>query len=255
MFSPVMRRDACWQRCDFVALKRPRFPILAFDESELSLSRGSAFNPKWLLPGESFVSILWKFACANVLPGDVLVHLISPCVDPSEGVAPVRDDIEFTRLCRILRLPEGVLRVSLLDAALPGRPHPAFRYCKLCAAHGYHSVLHQLEDEDRCPAHHQSLDTRCPHCGGETPYIVSASVIEAPFRCLSCRSHFSYGRLSLLSTIPAMRRQDRIAMRRRLLLRLENTVDTVGPKVATPVVIDTSQCQASDNFTSFPASR
>jgi transposase-like protein len=45
------------------------------------------------------------------------------------------------------------------------------------------------------------------------------SVIEAPFRCLSCRSHFGYGRLSLLSTIPAMRRQDCIAIRCRLQQR------------------------------------
>ncbi|TCG02697.1 hypothetical protein BZM27_53925, partial [Paraburkholderia steynii] len=202
--------------------------ILAFDEWELSLSRGSAFNPKWLMPGESLVSILWKFACANVLSGDALMHLISPCVDPSEGIALVRDDIELSRLCRILRLPEGVLRVSLLDTTLPCRPHPAFRYCRLCAAHGYHSVLYQLEDEDRCPAHHQALDTRCPYCGSETPYIVSARVIAAPFRCLSCRFHCSYGRLSLLSTIPAMRRQDRVSIRRRLLLRMGNTVEDEG---------------------------
>lgn len=201
-----------------MALEQPRFPILAFDEWELSLSRGSAFNPKWLMPEESLISILWKFACANVLPGDVLVHLISPCVDPSEGVAPLRDDIELARLCRILRLPEGVLRMSLLDAAHPDRPHRVFRHCRLCAAHGYHSVLYQLEEEDRCPAHHELLDTRCLHCGSETPYIVRANVIEAPFRCLSCRSHFSYGRLSLRSTAPAMRRHDRLAISRRLHL-------------------------------------
>ena len=220
-----MRRAACWQRYDLVALTQPRFPILAFDEWELLLSRGSAFNPKWLVPGESLVSILWKFACANFLPGDALVHLISPCTDPFEGIAPVRDNIELARLCRILRLPEGVLRMSLLDAALAVSTHPAFRYCRLCAAHGYHSVLYQLEEEHRCPAHHQALDTRCLHCGGETPYIISANLIEAPFRCLSCRSHFSYGRLSLLSTIPAMRRQDRVSIRRRLLLRMGNTVE------------------------------
>ncbi|WP_143811143.1 hypothetical protein [Paraburkholderia piptadeniae] len=208
-----------------MALTRPRFPILAFDEGELSLSRGSALNPKWLMPGESIISILWKFACANVLPGDALVHLISPWVDPYDGVAPVRDNIELTRLCRILRLPEDVLRVSLLDAAFPGRFHAAFRYCRLCAAHGYHSVLFQLEDEERCPAHHQSLDTRCLHCGDETPFIVSASVIEAPFRCSGCRSHFSYGRLSLRSTIPAMRRQDRMALSRHWLLRSGNDMN------------------------------
>ena len=239
MFSPAMRLDVCWRRCDFVTLKRPRFPILEFDEWELSLSRGSAFDPKWLMPGESLVSILWKFACANGLPGGVLVHLISPCVDPLQGVAPVRNNIELTRLRRILRLPEVVLRASLLDAVLPARPHPAFRYCRLCAAHGYHSVLYQLEDEDRCPAHHQSLETCCLHCGGETPYIVSASVIEAPFRCLWCRSHFSSGRLSLLSTLPAMRRHERIAIRRRFFLRLGNAVDAVGSGLATSAVIDT----------------
>ncbi|BCF95109.1 hypothetical protein [Paraburkholderia largidicola] len=208
-----------------MALTRPRFPILAFDEWELSLSRGSAFNQKWLMPGESLISILWKFACANVLPGDALMHLISPLVDPSMGVAPVRDNIELARLCRVLRLPEGVLRMSLLDAALAVPTHPAFRYCRLCAAHGYHSVLYQLEEEERCPVHHQSLDTRCLHCSCETPHILSASVIEAPFRCLGCRSHVSYGRLSLRSTIPAMSRQDRMALSRHWLLRSGNDMN------------------------------
>ncbi|CAN7796338.1 hypothetical protein LJR267_009663 [Paraburkholderia hospita] len=212
-------------RRDATALKPPRFPILTFDEWQLSLAPGSVFDLKWLMPGESLVSILWKFACANALPGHVLIHLLSPDIDPSEGLAPVRDDIDLTRLCRIVRLPQNVLRVSLLDAALPGRYHPAFRYCRLCTAHGYHSVLHQLEDEHRCPAHQQLLETRCPQCRGETPYIVNTSVIEAPFRCVRCHSHFSYGRLSLRSTTPAMRRQDRIAIRRRLLLRSRNYPD------------------------------
>lgn len=214
-----MPLDACLRRRDAAALKPPRFPILTFDEWQFSLALGSVFNLKWLMPGESLVSILWKFACANALPGHVLIHLMSPDVDPSEGVAPVRDVIDLMRLWRILRLPQNVLRLSLQDAALPGRYHSAFRYCRQCAAHGYHSVLHQLEDERRCPAHQQTLETRCPYCRGETPYLVNTSVIEAPFRCVLCRSHFSYGRLSLLSTIPAMRRQDRLAISRRLLLR------------------------------------
>jgi hypothetical protein len=87
-------------------------------------------------------------------------------------------------------------------------------------------VLYQREDEDRCPAHHQALQTLCPHCSGETPYIVSAGVIGAPFRCVWCHSHYSYGRLSLHSTTPAMRRQDRIAISRRLRLRSGNDIAT-----------------------------
>lgn len=220
-----MPPDACLRRRDAVALKPPRFPILTFDEWKLSIELGSVFNLKWLMPGESLLSILWKFTCANSLPGDVLVHLLSPDVDAAEGVAPMHDSIAVKRLCRILHLPQRVLRVSLLDAARPGQYHGAFRYCRQCVAHGYHSVLHQLEDEARCPAHQHSLETRCPRCRRETPYLINTGVIEAPFRCVWCHSHFSYGRLSLLATTPAMRRQDRIAISRRLHLRLGNVID------------------------------
>jgi hypothetical protein len=223
-----MPSDAHLRPRDASALKPPRFPILPFDEWRISFARGSVFNLEWLMPGESLVSILWKFGCANALPGHALLHLISPEVDPHEGVAPVRDVIDLRRLRRVLRLPSDVLRTSLLSAAPHDRYHEAFRYCRQCAAHGYHSVLYQREDEDRCPAHHQSLRTRCPHCSSETPYIVSADVIGAPFRCVWCHSHYSYGRLSLLSTTPATRRQDRIANSRRLRLRSGN--DTSGPE-------------------------
>lgn len=169
MYSPAMRLDACLRRSDLVALKRSIFPILEFDEWELSLTRGSALDPKWLVPGESLVSILWKFASANVLPGEALMHLISPRVGPPEGVAPVNNEIALRRLRRILRLPTDVLRVSMLGEAFHGRVPQAFRYCRLCASHGYHSVLYQLEDEDRCPAHQQLLRKQCPYCGGVTP--------------------------------------------------------------------------------------
>src|ERR1700730_7266381 len=85
-FSPARLPDAHLRRRDAAALKPPRFPILPFDEWQLSLARGSVFNLGWLMPGESLVSILWKFACANALPGHALLHLISPEVDPREGV-------------------------------------------------------------------------------------------------------------------------------------------------------------------------
>jgi hypothetical protein len=224
-----MPPDARLPRRDAAAIKAPRFPILPFDEWRISLARGSALSPGLLMPGESLVSILWKFACANALPGHALLHLISPEVDPHEGVAPVRDAVDLARLCRVLRLPSNVLSTSLPGAAPHDRYRGVFRYCRQCAAHGYHSVLFQLEDENLCPAHQQSLQTRCPHCNGETPYKINASVIGAPFRCGWCHSHYSYGQLSLLSTTSAMRRQDRIAISRRLRLHTGNDVDAVHP--------------------------
>jgi hypothetical protein len=127
-----MPLDARLPRRNASALKPPRFPILPFDEWRISFARGSVFNLGWLIPGESLVSILWKFGCANALPGHALLHLISPEVDPHEGVAPVRDVIDLTRLRRVLRLPSDVLRTSLLSAAPHDRYHEAFRYCRQC---------------------------------------------------------------------------------------------------------------------------
>lgn len=43
---------------------------------EFRRAHGSDFNFKWLVPGESLVSILWKFGCANALAADFLVQLI-----------------------------------------------------------------------------------------------------------------------------------------------------------------------------------
>jgi hypothetical protein len=210
-------------RHDAGTLQPPRFPILTLDERELAPALGYVFDLKWLLPGESIVSILWKFARANGLAGHVLVHQIGPDVDPYEGVEPVRGVIDVKRLRRMLRLPVNVLRASLLDATLRGRHHKAFRYCRQCAARGYHSVLYQLESEYRCPAHHCALETRCLHCGRETPYILNASLIEAPYRCPECRSPCSYWSMPLLSG--RMRKQDRIAISRRFFLR---TISGIG---------------------------
>jgi len=104
--------------------------------------------------------------------------------------------------------------MSLLDASASDYYHPAFRFCRQCAAHGYHSVLYQLTDERCCPVHRQALETLCRDCGGKTPFIVNTRTIDAPFRCVACHSHFSYGRLPLVSTIPVMSRRERAEIRR-----------------------------------------
>jgi transposase-like protein len=223
-----MQPDACSQQRSCGALEAVRFPILTFDEWQPGRPPGRGFMTDWLLPGESLVSILWKFACANALPGDVLMRLICPDADPLERVIPLRSALDLAQLRRLLRLPANVLRTSLLDRTPGERYHAAFRYCRQCAAHGYHSVLHQLTEEDRCAAHGQRLRTRCPQCRRESPFIINGSVIEAPFRCVWCRSHFCYGLLPVRSTTQAMRRQDRLAIQERVLLRLGSGASRVS---------------------------
>jgi len=110
-----MPPDVCSQQPDCEAHKSLRFPILTFVEWEFERALGGNFNIGWLMPGESLVSILWKFSCANALPGDVLMRLRRPDADPLEGVVPLRSALDLTQLRRLLRLPAKVLRTSLLD--------------------------------------------------------------------------------------------------------------------------------------------
>lgn len=215
-----MQPDACSQQPSCEVLEAVRFPILTFDEWQHGRTPGRGFNPDWLLPGESLISILWKFACANALPGDVLMRTMCPDADPREGMIPLRSALDPNQLRRLLGLPVNVLRTSLLGRTSGDRYHAAFRYCRQCAAHGYHSVLHQLAEEHRCAAHRQELRTQCLQCRRQSPFIINSSVIEAPFRCVWCRSHFCYGLLPVRSTTPAMRRQDRLAIQDRMRLRL-----------------------------------
>ncbi|WP_241975095.1 hypothetical protein [Paraburkholderia sp. BL17N1] len=199
---------------DSVALKAPRFPILTLDERQLTPALGFIFDVRWLLPGESIVSILWKFARANGLAGHTLVQLMGADVDPYEGVEPMRDVIDVKRLRRMLCLPVKVLRASLLDAGQRGRHHPTFRYCRQCTARGHHSVTYQMFSENRCPAHDRMLETQCRHCGRETPYILNAILVGSPYRCAWCGTLYGTRFPPVLSTGPTMRKEDRIAIAR-----------------------------------------
>jgi hypothetical protein len=104
------------------ALIAPRFPILNLDERRLTPALGFVFDARWLLPGESIISILWKFARANGLPGHALVRLMGVDIDPYEGVEPIRDAVDLKHLRRMLLLPGKVLRAlhSLTPASGDG---------------------------------------------------------------------------------------------------------------------------------------
>jgi hypothetical protein len=172
-------------------LGAPRFPILTLDERRLTPALGYIFSKKWLDPCESIVSILWKFEKANALPGHVVARLMGPDVDPYDGVVPELGMVDLDRLRESLSIPRKTLRAALLQPTQRRRYSSFFRYCRSCLAHGYHSVLHQLENIKACPAHHRSLETACRLCGYEAPYLLSVRLLETPYRCAHCRA--SYG--------------------------------------------------------------
>jgi hypothetical protein len=186
-----MLPDACSSRRDVGTLSPPSFPILTLDERRLTPSLGYIFNRKWLDPYESLISILWKFEKANALPGHVVAHLMGPDSDPYAGIVPQLGAVDIRRLRDTLPLPEKTLRASLLKPSCHCQYSERFRYCRSCLARGYHSVLHQMEGVRICPVHRRPLETACSRCEYEAPYRVGAQLLEAPYRCINCRT--SYG--------------------------------------------------------------
>nr|WP_035472920.1 hypothetical protein [Caballeronia sp. Lep1P3] len=169
----------------------PRFPILTLDERKLTPALGYIFDRRWLDPCESLISILWKFEKANALPGYTVARLMGPDIDPYAGIAPQLGLVDLRRLHQSLPVPVKTLRAALLPPPQRRGCSSVFRHCRRCMAHGYHSVLHQLESISVCPAHHQSLESACRRCGYEAPHLVNVRLLETPYRCAYCRA--SYG--------------------------------------------------------------
>ena len=190
-------------------------PIMLFDERKLTPSFGYVFDLKWLDPHESIVSILWKLARMNQLSGHLITEQLARTgVDPYEGVAACRSEVDMRRLHYALRLPLTIVRASLLPDALQRIGSPYFRYCRKCLYRGYHGVVHQLETVKCCPVHgRELLEVACRGCGARTPYRLNAYLLDAPYRCGNCGSLYSSCVPSLLNKRP-LNKKARIAITR-----------------------------------------
>jgi hypothetical protein len=153
--SHAMLPDACsFQQRRAMTLTGPRFPILTLEEGSLMPSLGYLFDRNWLYPYESLISILWKFEKANALSGNVVAQLLGPDVDPYEGLVPRLSVIDIDRLRANLQVSRSSLRMALIQDEVRLRWSTSFRFCRLCPGFGYHSILHQFESLNVCPAHH-----------------------------------------------------------------------------------------------------
>ena len=178
-------------------------PIMLFDERKLKPSFGYIFDRGWLHPHESIVSILWKLARQNRLPGNLVAAQIgTKTVDPYEGTTPYETDLNVYELRKLLRVPLKAVRESLIPEALQPFTSASLRYCKSCLAMGYHSVVDQLNRVGDCPIHESELKGTYDKCGSRTPYQLNALVLDAPYRCSCCRAAFTYKLPSLSKTKP-----------------------------------------------------
>lgn len=167
-------------------------PILTFDEGRLSPSYGYFFDRRWLAPQETIVSIAWKFARMNALPGHIVARQFSQQqVDPYEGIAATAVEAAVPVLARAFAIPRRALRDGIEPADGSQPMHSRLRFCTKCMKLGYHGVMHQRASATCCPCHRDALEEHCRGCGTSVEYRINASLLNAPFRCAHCRRPYS----------------------------------------------------------------
>jgi hypothetical protein len=92
-------------------------PIMLFNERALTPSFGYVFDPQWLDPHESIVSILWEFVRMNRLSGHLVIMQLArdSRFDPYVGIAACQSDVDIRRLHQALGLPLKIVRGSLVS--------------------------------------------------------------------------------------------------------------------------------------------
>lgn len=168
------------------------FPILTFDEAKLAPSWGYVFDARWLDPCESMVSMLWKLVWINRLAGhSVVTHVARRSVDPYVGIGTTLLEIDGKYLASVLCVRLKAVRQSVPNPISRRTASPVLRFCVHCMARGYHSAVHQFEGVHRCPIHATFLETHCRNCGAQNDYRIDARILDAPFKCPSCRRPYA----------------------------------------------------------------
>ena len=187
-------------------------PILVLDQQVLKPQLGFWFDRKWIDPCESLVTILWKFARANRVPGHVLARIVCGNeIDPYAGVVPQWDTVVWRWLCRDHRIPYKALRESLVGKARAYALRPDLSYCLPCLRRGYHATIFQLSRVTRCPIHGRRLTEACPACGHRIPLRLNALLLDNPYVCPGCRG-------KLAGSIPSLVRYRPMSREARILI-------------------------------------
>jgi hypothetical protein len=139
---------------------------------------------------ESLWCIVSKICWANSISGTVVEDLVL-----SGGGLKMRfaaltwgKDLQFAKFAEMTNIERSVLiggtgctlcksKDRLLNLA-----YSKLRYCEVCMASGFHSILNQFPIYFRCPAHGTNILDRCRICGVHIDYFWPMSSQKA-FRC------------------------------------------------------------------------
>lgn len=96
---------------------------------------------------------------------------------------------DIRSMARIFRCAESEIARSFVYPQFDPREFIAgksLRLCPVCAQHGYHAAIFQLDLVARCPIHGKPIVDQCPNCKRPIPYRLSQRVFAAPFTCPKC---------------------------------------------------------------------
>ena len=108
-----------------------------------------------------------------------------------EGLVPHLDVIDIDRLRANLQVSRRSLRTALIQDAVRPRWSTSFRFCRLCLGYGYHSIVHQFESVNVCPAHRCAVESACRRCGHKIPYRINVQLLEAQYRWAKCLASYA----------------------------------------------------------------
>lgn len=151
----------------------------------------------WRIGGESSYCLLGLLQALNVVTNK---RLVAEFFDPIRGqngremkfhevdlrsIATLR----VARLARALRQPaDALVRSFVMEAFEHGgtRSYSTLRWCPSCIRAGYHTNIFQMPVVQSCPAHRETLRSRCPRCNCSIPYKLSPSAVAPLFACVHC---------------------------------------------------------------------
>jgi len=78
-----------------------------------------------------------------------------------------------------------------IDSVLVDASSNHLRFCPVCLKQGYHSVVFQYKDIEKCPIHNVDLESRCPECSYPIDVSLPNTSLMDGYRCIKCKSPFA----------------------------------------------------------------
>lgn len=163
---------------------------LVIENSRFKKTTVTAWSPRFARPGDSWWSIVHKFAAFNGLRGPVTRELLGLECNSTKCAS---DDSDITDRSPHLLLEPSEARVRASATFVPqmildefGKEqlfHPDLRFCEACLAVGFHSPVYQIRYVQRCPIHDVALRSRCPSCHRKVPMSCSNQALAHAYAC------------------------------------------------------------------------